>query len=258
MNVAIVSTTIQAVSNLFGEYIRHRTTAPITYPDNSSLERLLDSSDQKTAAVKMIVREEPVTQVQPEKVANRVIANPPETLRIPAHTVEQKAAPQETEKPNKATSIASGCIPCSLGHVGTCSGLMKEAVRFATGPDGVASPEVIDRVNMCLDELNTMERVDMSPEMIQDLPEWEKSLAHEVLAASRATRHELEDVSNFGRLEEIAARTAEKRKDIGRQWMTQKLAHLTPEDKTAIQQRIIDKLNEIQNTSAVQNEANEG
>ena len=42
----------------------------------------------------------------------------------------------------KATAIATGCIPCSLGHLGTCTGLLNEGMRFAR-TDGIQSDEVI-------------------------------------------------------------------------------------------------------------------
>jgi hypothetical protein len=237
MNVTIVASLISAGTALASEFLRHRP-SKVDYPNNDRLYQLLDEKGKEQVIT--VEGNNPqgehidirVGQSISKPVVDIPVLNEPETI-------------SEHTKDNKATSIATGCIPCSLGHVGTCSGLLKEGVRFASGPDGVSSPEVIDRVNMCLDELNTMERVDMSPSMIQQLPAWEKDLAHDVLAASRSTRHELEDVSNFDRLEEIAAKTDDKRKEIGRKWFAAKLANLSDQDKANIQQRIIDKLNDM-------------
>lgn len=94
------------------------------------------------------------------------------------------------EPETKATSIASGCVPCAIGHLGTCSGLLNEAMRFAN-KDGMTSPEVIDRVGMCLDELNAMERVDLRPEMVVNLPFYDSSfpsseVSSAILAKSRS------------------------------------------------------------------------
>lgn len=122
----------------------------------------------------------------------------------------------------KTENIATACIPCAIGHYGTCSGLLNEAMRFAQ-KDGVSSGEVIDRMNMCLDELNAMERVDLRPERIADLPEWENKLANKALNNSRSLRHGLESLGNAGDLEKLAARTQTTRNDIGREWFKQKL-----------------------------------
>ncbi len=35
----------------------------------------------------------------------------------------------ERPKPAKSKGVATGCIPCSIGHLGTCSGLLNEAMQ---------------------------------------------------------------------------------------------------------------------------------
>lgn len=118
---------------------------------------------------------------------------------------------------SEARDIATGCLPCALGHFGTCSGLLNEAMRFAR-KDGLNSNEVIDRVNMCLDELNAMERVDLRPELIANLPQEEKGIANRALSESRGLRHQLEGMSSVEELEQSAAQTQTTRKEIGRAW----------------------------------------
>jgi hypothetical protein len=130
----------------------------------------------------------------------------------------------------KDTGVATGCVPCAIGHLGTCSGLLNEAMRFGRD-DGVASDEVIDRVNICLDELNTMERVDLRPEMILGLPDWEKTLAEKALNLSRSLRHDLEQIPTISGLEEIAGRTQTERREIGSAWFKGKLARMTPDQQ---------------------------
>lgn len=148
----------------------------------------------------------------------------------------------DTER--KATEIATGCVPCAIGHLGTCSGLLNEAMRFAHS-DGIQSDEVIDRVGTCLDELNAMERVDLRPEMLVGLPSWERELADEVLKASRTTRHALEAYDSVATLEKVAANTQGLRTQTFRGWIKQKMEHLTPEDQAKIQERVIKKLDEL-------------
>lgn len=143
----------------------------------------------------------------------------------------------------KASSIEAGCVPCAIGHFGTCSGLLNEAMRFAK-KDGVASSEVIDRVNMCLDELNTMERIDLRPELVLNLPEWEKELADRALVGSRATRHGLESLTTVGGLEKVAAVTQNTRNEVGRKWFKERLARMPKEEKAKLAEKAIEKLGE--------------
>lgn len=128
----------------------------------------------------------------------------------------------------KATDVKSGCIPCSLGHMGTCSGLLNEAMRFAR-QDGIASDEVTDRLGMCLDEFNALERVDLRPEMIHALPPRDKEIAIAALEQSRATRHSLESVRTVDDLEAVAAQTQTARLRILRDWVKVKTDNLPPE-----------------------------
>lgn len=148
-----------------------------------------------------------------------------------------------TEPEAKATSVEAGCVPCAIGHLGTCSGLMAESLRFGR-EEGIGSDEVISRVNLCLDELNSMERVDLRPEMIAGLPEWEKELANKALSESRSARHKLEGISTIGDLEKVAADIQTGRQSIGKSWFKQKLAKMPKEEKAKIAEKAIEKLEE--------------
>jgi len=132
--------------------------------------------------------------------------------------------------------VATACIPCAMGHYGTCSGLLNEAMRFAK-KEGIDSGEVIDRVNMCMDELNAMERVDLRPELIADLSRWEKELANKALTRSRSLRHGLENLGNVDDLERLAATTQTIRNEIGRDWFKRRLASMGVEDNKAMGER---------------------
>lgn len=165
-------------------------------------------------------------------------AKPPE----PANDTSIPDIP-EGEIP-KGSQIATGCVPCAIGHLGTCSGLLNEAMRFARD-EGVTSIEVADRVGMCLDELNSMERVDLRPEMTADIPEWEKELANQVLNASRQTRHLLESLENVDALENAAATTQSIRTQIWRDWLKMRVQNLSPDEQTKIQERVKAKIEEL-------------
>ena len=163
-----------------------------------------------------------------------LFANPPSIEETPPLDEIEESPDALSEK---ASSIPGGCVPCSIGHLGTCTGLLNEAMRFAH-KDGIQSEEVIDRVNMCLDELNALERVDLRPEMIHNLPEWEKTLAEQALTLSRSLRHDLEGLSNVSSLEEISANTQTKRKEIGRTWFTKRLSLLSPEQQKQVEEEM--------------------
>lgn len=162
--------------------------------------------------------------------------------------IEPPAEPQEMigesmPAGSKATSVEAGCVPCSLGHLGTCVGVLNEAMRFAK-KDGIGSMEVIDRINICTDELNALERVDLRPEMIEALPGWEKDLANEALSTSRDVRHKLEGIKTVGDLEQAAANTQRVRQEIGRGWFKGRLARMPKEEKAKLAEKAIEKLGE--------------
>ena len=155
----------------------------------------------------------------------------------------EEAQPLAPVSSERAQAVATGCVPCSIGHLGTCSGLLNEGMRFARD-DGLSSDEVLTRVNMCLDELNALERVDLRPELIYGLPDWEKELAEKALNLSRTLRHDLEGLSSVSDLEEIAAKTQATRQEIGTGWMRERLKRMTPEQRNMAEELIKQKIAE--------------
>ena len=123
--------------------------------------------------------------------------------------------PQEQKK-------GTHCLPCAINHLSTCSGLCSEALRFARA-DGMASPEVIQRVGLCQDELNAMERVDLRAEVVAGLDPKEKEIAHRALSGTRELRHNLENMSKVDELEKLTAQTQTLRTEIGQKWAEEKL-----------------------------------
>lgn len=156
-------------------------------------------------------------------------------------TLTLKATPTDYKQ---ATQAATGCLPCSISHLGTCSGLLNEAMRFARS-DGMTSAEVTTRMNQCLDELNTMERVDLRPELIVELPAWQKELAEKALVISRSTRHNLENLITVGELEEVAADTQKVRNEIGSAYLTTRIKQMNPQEQAELKARVVEKAKEI-------------
>ncbi len=207
MNTQIVAIVIQECSRLFGELIRNR----------------------KHKIPPVAIVEESQEEI-PELAASALTEYPKEEVKAPA---------AETKK---ASDIATGCVPCSMGHLGTCTGLLNEAMRFAK-KDGIESGEVIDRVGMCMDELNALERVDLRPEMITALPDWQRELANQALTQSRSMRHDLEGLTTVNQLEKIAASTQSARKDIYKVWFRERLARMSPEEKAQLSKKVEEQIN---------------
>ncbi|MBA7672973.1 hypothetical protein ES703_81161 [subsurface metagenome] len=128
----------------------------------------------------------------------------------------------------KQETVATACVPCALGHFSTSAGLLNEAVRFKA--EGIASNEVIDRIAKSLQEQNTLERVDLTPEKIRSAPDWERNLAEKALEQSRGLRHRLETIKTIEDLEQAAADTEGYYRSLNREWWKHRLAKL---DKVA-------------------------
>jgi len=158
---------------------------------------------------------------QPEKPHEE----PPELINEPHESL------QEIAEEARGDDVATGCVPCSISHFGTCAGLLSEAMRFAR-KDGLDSNEVLDRINKSLDELNALERVDLDSEKIYYLPTEEKDIAAKSLNASRATRHALESLTTVDDLEKVTADVQTVRKDIGRDWYRYRLSKIPKEKLT--------------------------
>src|SRR4030042_3565400 len=117
--------------------------------------------------------------------------------------------------------VASACLPCAVGHFSTSATLLNEAVRFKK--DGLTSPQVLDDIAAALGEQNALERIDLTPEKIRLLPDWEKEMANMALEKSRELRHKLETVQSMEELENLAADTQEFYKLLNREWISKRL-----------------------------------
>jgi len=222
----------QTGGELLTDAIKRRNT-PVRMTAEESIQKFLDESDERLKAY----------EVTTESYSVGIGPDPKNSVKIikveePVEVVEGEVVDEIPE--GQAESIVSGCIPCSLGHYTTCSGLLNEAVRFSH--NGLADPEVVDRVTMCLGELNALERVDLRPEMLTQLSGPEKGMAAESLELSRSTRHTLEGMSSPDDLINAAANLQTKQKQLARNWFRYKLGNLTPEDQEEINRRLEAKL----------------
>lgn len=146
--------------------------------------------------------------------------------------LEQKMTPTITEQ----EEVVTACVPCALGHFSTSAGLLNEAVRFKS--EGITSNEILDRIAKILEEQNSLERVDLTPEKLQRTPEWERGIAEEALQESRKLRHRLESIASIDELEQAAADTATYYRKMNRQWYKGRFRHLGKEKVEAIESRL--------------------
>lgn len=119
------------------------------------------------------------------------------------------------------SQVKSACVPCAIGHFSTSARLLNEAVRFKS--EGLSSPQVLDDIAAALGEQNALERIDLTPEKIRELPEWEQDMAQEALDRSRELRHSLETVKSMDELMNLAADTEEFYKHLNRDWQSKRI-----------------------------------
>lgn len=101
--------------------------------------------------------------------------------------------------------VDTACISCSRSHLATIAGGLGEAVRFARGdPQGVAHPEAIRRIQKAEEEINIMERIDLSPEALAGSPPEEREVAEEYLPRIRKLRQDIGNIGSFENLESVA------------------------------------------------------
>ncbi len=184
------------------------------------IERILFPPRDKTKSLEEFAEtmRDPVRQKMPPPEQNA----PPTTSPVPETVPEQE--------------IATACVPCAVGHFSTSAGLLNEAVRFKN--DGMTSNELIDRVAKAVEEQNTLERVDLTPEKLRNSSEWERELAEEALLKSRDLRHCLETMETVDELEKAAADTAAYYRKLYRQWWKGRFAHLGSDKAQAISDRV--------------------
>jgi hypothetical protein len=173
--------------NLAGMVIAGR----LTQPDYKSREKAIARNYNKLQKV--------VAKAERERAMERPV-EPSAGITSEVNPVVMTRTDFTAEKVQGGTA----CLPCSRDHLSTVSGALNEAIRFARR-EGIYHKEVADRVGMALDELNMLERIDLSSANIESLPPDEKRLANWGLEKSRELRHEITAVKNPDDLEHVAS-----------------------------------------------------
>lgn len=233
MDNNILAVIIQTAGTVFSDHLKTRHLSNQPTPEDS-IARFMRESEE---------RFKPFTEsIEQPSIESRAKIAPVQqsvSINVSEPEIEEPEVPE-----GQATKIATGCVPCSLGHFSTCQGLLNESVRFSE--NGIADREVTDRVMMCLGELNAMERVDLRPEMVIQLEGEERKLAEQALKVSRETRHKLEGMTSAADLHNAAAYVQANQRDIGGRWFDLKLKTLSPEDKAEVEAALEKKMNEIE------------
>ncbi len=137
------------------------------------------------------------------------------TDEIPIPIVDKPAtgeAPREIETAipvekgdSRGEVVSTACLSCSRSHLSTVGGALGEAIRFARGdPQGITHPEAQRRILLAEDEMNIMERIDLSADALAASPPEERQVAEEYLPRIRVLRQEIGDIDSFEKLEKVA------------------------------------------------------
>ena len=118
----------------------------------------------------------------------------------------ETAIPVEKTGDSRGEVVGTACLSCSRSHLATIAGGLGEAVRFARGdPQGIAHPQAIMRIQKAEEEVNILERIDLSPEALLASPPQEKAVAEEYLPRIRVLRQGIGDIGSFDDLEKVSA-----------------------------------------------------
>lgn len=241
LDPTVIAALIQESSRALTEYLRTRPIASKYDTDMMSIQ--MKRQQVEDTYTQSFLAGPPVTSSEKEGNDGQLASKSMKSIAQPKTVrVVEVDAPREEDSnvAVKAQSIAVGCVPCALGHIGTCSGLLNEAVRFSD--NGMDDAEVIERLNGCLDELNGMERIDLRPEKISSLPEWERKIADRALKSSRTTRHAIEGCRTKEDLVHLAANTQKVRNEIGKEWFQTKIRTFKPDEKAQIAEKVKERL----------------
>jgi len=195
--------------------VKESAKCPICLKQVEKTEEDLDLLD------KQITSQERVARIRED--LKQLLSKVKETGEEFPFLVESSALPAETKKVEGEVVKGTACIPCASDHFSTVAGLISdEAVRMARR-SGVQDEEVVRRILRASDQLNAMEREDLSVEKIAQLPPKEKELA--VFAQNKAAeiRHELNNLKSVEDLEKVAVDIRNVRDTIGKEYFKSRL-----------------------------------
>lgn len=99
---------------------------------------------------------------------------------------------------------STSCVLCTRAHLATVSASLKEAIRFARS-NGIEDENVSARLNTAEEEINVLERFDLSPEQVENSPPEDKQLIQEFQPKIRRLRQNIVMIDNVDSLEKTAA-----------------------------------------------------
>jgi hypothetical protein len=168
---------------------------------------------------------------------------PTEVIEEPTTPITEEISTEsinpEQEQPMRSQDISKGtaCIPCVNDHLSTCTGLVSdESVRMARR-SGIDDDEVVRRILRCSNQLNAMEREDLSVEKIASLPDWEKEIAVYAQNEAADIRHKLNNISTVEDLVDVAGQITETRDKIGKEWFRGRIKNMSPSEKAKVRER---------------------
>ena len=142
-------------------------------------------------------------ELKTDEIPIPTIIGKPTTGEAP---IEIETAIPIEKSDSRGEVVSTACLACSRSHLATIAGGLGEAVRFARGdPQGVAHPQAIMRIQKAEEEINILERIDLSPEALLASPPEERSVAEEYLPRIRVLRQGIGDIGTFDDLEKVAA-----------------------------------------------------
>ncbi len=207
------------------------------------LGRLIDfgmgylTAPRKHSSEKRIEQIEKTLQSLPsqsEESSVAVATSPPS--QNPA-SVSSNPTVHTSDATSSEVSEGVACVSCCSDHFSTCAGLLSDEAMRMVRRKGLNDSEVIGRILHCSDQLNAMERDDLSAEKIAGLPGWEKEIAIYAQNKGAEIRHMLNGVTSVDELERAAIEVKKARDEIGTKWHKGRLAHMGPEEKQSIRER---------------------
>ena len=144
----------------------------------------------------------------------------------PAPVTVVDAKPISVEK----KAVATSCMSCSRSHLTTIAGALDEALRFARS-DGMASPEVLRRIDDAEREVVIMERIDLSPEAIQNSPQEEQDFIRPFMNKIRELRQNIGQIRSVDQLEKTAANAI----TVSREFKTAQMGLGTQEEPAVVE-----------------------
>lgn len=127
-----------------------------------------------------------------------------EDLTSPSAEVEMTPVLPLKNAFHKVDEVSTACLSCSRSHLSTVSGALSEATRFAR-EGGISDPEVQKRLMIAEDEINILERIDLSPQSLVEAPPEERQVAEQYLPRIRKLRQEIGNITSVERLQQTAA-----------------------------------------------------